>query len=343
MLTVKLGKTNITVNKDAFGVLPLQRRNMDDAVAILRRALDSGINYFDTARAYTDSEEKIGNALAARRREFFLATKTTATTADGFWKDLETSLRLLKTDYIDVYQFHNPEFCPKPNGADGLYDAALEAKKQGKIRHIGITNHRLLIAKEAAQSGLYDTLQFPFCYLSGEKEIELVELCKKNNVGFIAMKALSGGLLHDIDAARAWLVQFDNVVPIWGIQHEHELTELLDAAKSGSTELSAAQKQKIEADRKELAGNFCRSCGYCLPCPADIKIFNCARMMLLLKRMPSEQWLTPAWQQEMAKIPNCKNCAHCKKNCPYGLDPPALLKQHYEGYQKYLKEKGITA
>ena len=137
--------------------------------------------------AYTDSEEKLGYALSDVRNHIYIATKTAAQTADGFWKDLETSLTLLKTDCIDIYQFHNPSFCPKPGDASGLYDAALKAKEQGKIRFISITNHRLAVAREAIESGLYDTLQFPFCYLCSDQDIELVKSCAARDIGFIAV------------------------------------------------------------------------------------------------------------------------------------------------------------
>ena len=183
MQTVTLGRTGITVNKNGFGALPIQRVGADYAGKLLRKAYDAGITYFDTARSYTDSEEKMGLALADVRQHIFIATKTPSTTVEGFWKDLETSLRLLKTDYIDVYQFHNPAFCPKPGDGTGLYEAMEEAKAQGKIRFIGITNHRLGVAEEAAASGLYDTLQFPFCYLATDRDIALVNLCKGEGRG----------------------------------------------------------------------------------------------------------------------------------------------------------------
>ena len=194
---IKLGRTGLVVEKQGFGCLPIQRISKAEAVELLHRAYDGGMNYFDTARAYSDSEEKVGAAFAGMRDRVILATKTAAQTADGFWKDLESSLRALGTDHIDVYQFHNPAFCPRPGGADGLYDAALEAKRQGKIRHISITNHRLAVAHEAIGSGLYDTLQFPFSYLSGAQELELVEKCRAADMGFIAMKGLAGGLIRD--------------------------------------------------------------------------------------------------------------------------------------------------
>ena len=204
MTTVTLGRTGITVNKNGFGALPIQRITKDEAAGLLRKAYDGGITLFDTARAYSDSEEKIGYAMSDIRNHIYITTKTAAQNADAFWKDLETSLTLLKTDHVDVYQFHNPSFCPKPGDESGLYDAALKAREQGKIRFIGITNHRLSVANEAVESGLYDTLQFPFCYLCSDKDVELVEVCKKSNVGFIAMKALSGGLITNSAAAYAF-------------------------------------------------------------------------------------------------------------------------------------------
>ena len=197
MNRITLGKTGLVIEKNGFGCLPIQRISEQDAVKLLHKAYDGGINFFDTARAYSDSEQKVGAAFSSMRDKIVLATKTGAQTAEGFWKDLETSLRTLKTDYIDLYQFHNPAFCPKPGGEDGLYDAALEAKKQGKIRHISITNHRLAVAHEAIDSGLYETLQFPFSYLAGEQEMELVRKCRETNMGFIAMKGMAGGLIRD--------------------------------------------------------------------------------------------------------------------------------------------------
>jgi aryl-alcohol dehydrogenase-like predicted oxidoreductase len=337
--SVTLGRTGLVVRKDGLGALPIQRRSVAEALPILRAAVAGGINFIDTARSYTDSEAKIGAALADQRDAFTLATKTPAKDAAGFRRDLDTSLGLLKTDHIDIYQFHNPEKMPTPGDGTGLYEAALEAREQGKIDFIGITNHRLAVATAAVESGLYDTVQFPFSHLSGDTDIALVKLCAAKNVGFIAMKALSGGLITDIAAAHAFMSTFDNVVPIWGIQHRHELDQLL-ALVDKAPGITADEQAKIDADRAELQGDFCRSCGYCSPaaspCPAGIKIFNAARTRLLLRRMPSAQWLTPEWQAEMEKIRDCKHCNACKKRCPYGLDVPALLEKNYADYREYL-------
>ena len=227
MKEITLGKTGITVVQNAFGALPVQRVSMEEAVKLMRRAYDGGMRYFDTARAYSDSEEKLGAAFDGMRDKVFIATKTAAKTPEGFWRDLETSLKNLRTDYIDVYQFHCVQQCYRPGDGTGMYECMLEAKKQGKIRHIGVTAHKIGIAKECAESDLYETMQFPFSYLSGKQELELVELCQKQNMGFICMKALAGGLINNSRAAMAYMTQFDNVLPIWGIQKESELDEWL--------------------------------------------------------------------------------------------------------------------
>jgi len=226
MKNVTLGKTGITVPQNAFGALPIQRVEKEEAVQILRKAYEGGMRWFDTARAYSDSEEKLGLAFEGMREKIIISTKTAAKTPEGFRKDLETSLSLLKTDYIDVYQFHQVNECWKPGDGSGMYECMLEAKAQGKIRHIGVTSHKIGVAYECVESGLYETMQFPFSYLAGEKELKLVEMCREADMGFICMKGLAGGLIHDSKAAMAFMSQFD-VLPIWGIQKMSELEEWL--------------------------------------------------------------------------------------------------------------------
>ena len=260
MVQVTLGKTGITVNKNGFGALPIQRISKEEAAALLRRAFDSGIGFFDTARGYSDSEEKIGFGLGEVREKLYIATKTPAKTAEDFWKDLHTSLTLLKTDYVDIYQFHNPAFCPKPGDGSGLYEAMEEAKQQGKIRHIGITNHRLNVAREAIESGLYETLQFPFNYLSGPQETELVAMCKEKGMGFLSMKALSGGLITNSAAAYAFQAQYDTL-PIWGVQRQSELEEFLSYIEN-PPEMTAELEAVIAKDPP-----VCPCCCAVLPVP----------------------------------------------------------------------------
>ena len=331
MTKIQLGSTGIEIEKNGFGCLPIQRITKEDAARLLRKALDGGINYFDTARAYSDSEEKLGYAFAGIRDKVVIATKTHAQTGRELREHLEASLRDLNTDYIDVYQFHNPAFVPRPGGEDGLYDAALEAKAQGKIRHIGITNHRLAVAREAIDSGLYATLQFPYSYLSGPQEQELVEMCERAGMGFVAMKGMAGGLLRDGIAAAAFMALQPIVVPIWGVQHEWELDQFLSCVPDAPA-MTEERLALIEKDRAELTGSFCRSCGYCMPCPVGIQINQCARMSLMLRRMPAADYLTEYWQGEMKKVEDCLHCGKCASKCPYGLNPPQMLQDNYKEY-----------
>ena len=333
---MRLGKTNLEVNKNGFGALPIQRCTMDEAVEILKKAYDNGINFYDTAHFYTDSEEKMGNAFKDIPREsIYIASKTAAETPEVFWSDLETSLKSLKTDYLDLYQFHNISFTPKED--DELYQAMLEAKQKGLIRHIGITTHKITFAHDAVESGLYETLQYPFSYLSGDEELELVEKCKDYDVGFIAMKAMGGGLISNSKASFAYINQFDNVLPIWGIQKMEELDEFLSYDEN--TILDDTLKAKIETDKVELGENFCRGCAYCMPCPEEINISLCARMSLWIRRFPSEPYMTEEYQEMMDNTLNCMECYACVDNCPYELDIPELLKENYEDYQNVLSGK----
>ncbi|MBR2189153.1 MAG: aldo/keto reductase, partial [Eubacterium sp.] len=262
------------------------------------------------------------------------ASKTMALTPEDFWKDLETTLTNLRTDYLDLYQLHCAKQCYAPGDGTGLYEAMLEAKEQGKIRHIGITAHKIGVAEEIVESGLYETLQFPFSYLATDREIALVKNCEAHDMGFIAMKGLSGGLLNNSAACMAFMSQYP-VLPIWGIQRETELDEWLAFFREEPS-MTDVIRDVIEADRKELLGSFCRSCGYCMPCTVDIKINNCARMSQLLRRAPSQAWLNEYWQAEMMKIENCVECGVCKTRCPFELDIPVLLRKNLADYKDVL-------
>ena len=335
MRQVTLGSTGITVPQNAFGALPIQRVSTEMAVKLLRRAYEGGMRFFDTARAYSDSEVKVGEAFDGMREKVFIATKTGAKTPEEVRSQLEISLKNLRTDYIDIYQFHCADQCYRPGDGTGMYECMEELKKEGKIRHIGITAHKLYIAEEAIESGLYETLQYPFSYLSSEKELALVKKCKEANMGFIAMKGLAGGLINRSEAAMAFMTQFDNVLPIWGIQKEKELEEWL-AFMEETPAMTEELRTYIEKEQTELTGEFCRGCGYCMPCPAGIMINQCARMSLMLRRAPSKAWLTPEMQAEMKKIEGCLHCNQCMSKCPYELNTPELLQKNYEDYKKVL-------
>ncbi len=338
MKTVTLGRTGITTPQNAFGALPIQRVSTEYAVMLLRRAYEGGMTFFDTARAYTDSETKLGIAFEGMRDKVFIASKTHSQTPEEAKADLETSLHFLKTDYLDLYQLHQAPQCFKPGDGTGMYEFLLEAKRQGKIRHIGITAHKIGVAEEAVESGLYETLQYPFNYLATERELRLVRACAEAEMGFIAMKGLSGGLLTDAAACMAFMSKFDHVLPIWGIQREKELEEWLSFFDK-EAEMDEAAAAVIERDRRELSGDFCRSCGYCMPCTVDIRIRDCARMIQLIRRAPSQDYLSPAWQAEMEKIDSCVHCGVCMTRCPYELNIPELLKKNLEDYRQILSGK----
>ena len=332
---VTLGSTGITVNKNGFGALPIQRVSESDGVYLLQKAYRSGIKFYDSARGYFDSEMKIGVALSGVRDDIIIATKTMASDEATFTEHLEASLSMLRTDYVDIFQFHNPPFCPKPGDSSGLYNAMLEAKARGKVRHIGITSHRIEVAREAAESGLYETIQYPFSYLASKEEIELIEFCAKRNIGVLAMKALSGGLITDSAAAYAFMMQYSNVIPIWGIQRISELEEFI-AFHESPPRLDDRAKSVIERDRAQLGGEFCRGCGYCQPCPMKIGVSIAARMPLLIKRSDERFYLGEYCRQCMEHAAECTNCGHCAAHCPYGIDAPRLVKEGWIEYQKLL-------
>ena len=334
METIRLGRTDLMVSKTAFGALPIQRISKEDAVKLVRRAYDAGINYFDTANAYTDSEEKLGEALRGVRQNVVISTKSGGKDKKTVQAHIEESLRRLQTDYIDLFQVHNPAELPDINDPDGPFAAALEARQKGYIRHIGITNHRLKVAHAAIESGNFETLQFPFCYLATEKDLELVALCREHDMGFIAMKGLSGGLLNNAEACYAFMQEHPTVVPIWGVQHEWELDQWLELTER-NPRLTPELQAVIDRDRRELAGNFCRSCGYCLPCTAGIDIPQAARMMQLLGRSPYRPYMSDEWYAKMHKIEECVHCDACKSRCPYGLDTPALLARQLQDYDAF--------
>lgn len=330
-----LGRTGLKVGRTGFGAIPIQRISYEESTKILQYAYENGVTLYDTANGYTTSEERIGIALGHVRDKIVLCTKSAPLAPDAILKNLENSLKMMKTDYIDVFQVHNPSFVPKLGGEDGIYDLLLKAKAQGKIRHISITAHKKHLAEEAVLSGLYDTLQYPFSYLSSDDEMALIDLCREHNIGILAMKALCGGLLTNAKAAFAFLRQYDNALPIWGIQTIEEVEEFITYENNPPT-LDDEILKAIEADKKELSGSFCRACGYCLPCPANIPIPMAARMSFLLGRMIAENFLGNEWQDNMKRINDCADCGHCKAHCPYELDVPALLRNQYDAYFKAL-------
>ncbi|MDR2076811.1 MAG: aldo/keto reductase [Desulfovibrio sp.] len=340
MNTMRLGRTDFFVSRLAFGALPIQRAPWEEAVPILRRAAEGGITFFDTARLYSDSEAKIGAAFEGIRENLFLASKTMGGTPEAIRADLAVTLDNLRTDYLDVYQFHNPSTVPLPGDGSGRYELFAELKRAGVIRAIGLTSHSLERARQAVDSGLYDTLQYPFSLLATGEEEDLVASCRAADVGFICMKALAGGLVRDIPAAFAFMGRFDNVLPIWGIQRMSELEEFL--ALEAAPPLWNEPMAEIARDYREALGkSFCRGCGYCQPCPQEIAVHTVARLFLTLRRSPWKPFAEPSWQKEMARVENCTQCGTCASRCPYHLDPPALIRRSLDDYVAFMRERGV--
>jgi predicted aldo/keto reductase-like oxidoreductase len=310
---------------------------MDEAVRILHAARDAGVTFYDTARAYSDSEEKLGRAFADSRSTVLIATKTHGGSRKDVLTSIETSLRMLRTDHVDLLQLHNPKALSDPSDPESAYAGLVEARAKGLTRFIGITNHSIAVAREAVKCALYDTVQFPLSLLASDDDLALIDQCRDANVGLIAMKALSGGLITNVRAAFAFLRQFGNVVPIWGIQRMSELQDFVMLEKHPPV-YDQALKDAVESDRAELSGSFCRGCGYCLPCPQAIEIPTVARMSLLLRRAPWRNFVNDSGREKMLRIRTCIECGACAERCPYGLDTPALIRRNLEDYEKFYLE-----
>ena len=248
---------------------------------------------------------------------------------------------MLKTDYIDIYQLHCAPHVYRPGEEDGVYDWLLQKKKEGAIRHISITAHRITVAEEALESGLYDTLQYPFSVLADDREIKLVQRAAERDVGFIAMKAMAGGLIRHPEVTFAFLRQYPQVVPIYGIQRMAELQQWLSLENDPPRWNEEMQRLAAE-EKQSLGGDFCRSCGYCMPCPNDIEINTCARMSLWIRRMPTQPSLSEDFQSKMKQAKKCDECRECIKKCPYSLNIPQLLKENIQDYENILNGKTIV-
>ncbi|MHC1759903.1 MAG: aldo/keto reductase [Negativicutes bacterium] len=325
----RLGRTGMEVSCIGFGALPMQRCTMDEAGEVLHAALDSGINFIDTARAYTDSEEKIGRHISSRRREYYLATKSLKRTKEGMAQDIDTSLRLMKTDYIDLYQIHNvkkrAEY-EQAMGPGGALAALKEAQQAGKIRFIGITGHDYDLLLEGIQTNEFSTVQAPFNAVEPKPLERLFPLAKKMDIGRIVMKPLGGGQIeHKVLALRYILAQ-DITVAIPGMDHPDHVKENLSAAEP-LIPLSAAEKAVLDQEVAELGKNFCRRCGYCMPCAQGIDIPATFIVHLQYARYGMKEAGAAKYANLPAKASACIECGVCETRCPYDLPIRERLKQ----------------
>jgi predicted aldo/keto reductase-like oxidoreductase len=319
---IRLGKTGMMVTRLGFGGIPIQRLTEDDAVKVVRRCLDLGINFFDTANAYTTSEERIGRAVKGRRQDVFIATKTGVRPGDDIEKNLELSLKRLGTDYIDLYQFHGINDMPTLNKIidpeNGLYRVFEKAKKAGKIRHIGITSHQMDVAKAQAKTGKFETLMFPFNFITSEPADELLPLCREHDMGFIVMKPMAGGMLSNPNVAFKYLLQFPDIVVIPGIEKIDEIEEIA-RIYGGPHRMTTAERQQMQRMRDELGTRFCRRCEYCQPCPQQVPISLLMTFPSFVKRLPPDWYLKGFIPDAMARAAECTQCGECETKCPFNL------------------------
>ena len=346
MNKVRLGKTGMMVTQLGFGGIPIQRDSEEEAVAIVKRCLELGITYFDTANGYTTSEERIGKAIKGKRQRVFIATKSHARTKEGIVKDLNLSLQRLDTDYIDLYQFHGVSDMKTLDtilDPDGPMVEVKKALMKGTIRHIGITSHQIDVAKKAVQTGQFETIMFGFNFLTPEVADELIPLARKHDVGFIAMKPLAGGVIDNAAVAIKYLFQFPDIVVIPGIEKIHEINEIAGLVNS-SLGLTSAEQKQMDEIKKELGSRFCHRCDYCQPCTAGIPISTVITVKMMYKRQRPERLFNTERDKLMLKATECTDCGECETRCPYHLPIREMLSESLSSYQaekkKYLEMQG---
>ena len=329
MNTVKLSGTDLEVSEVGFGGIPIIPLQKSEAVSIVKYCFDLGITFFDTANMYTTSEEKIGTALETVRKKAVIATKTAQRDAKGAADHIDTSLKQLKTDWIDLYQVHNvsnEEALQQVLAPKGAYEALARARDAGKIRFIGISSHSISTAMKALQTGLFNTLQFPFNFIENDPENELFPFARQNNVGIIGMKPLGGGLLERADLCFGFLQQHRHVVPIPGIRANKEADQIIDLYRHPRP-LSGADFEEMEKIRNVVGEKFCHRCEYCMPCEQGVQISSVLMFRAAAKRLSPESvsaWLGDA----METVAECIECGQCEDKCPYQLPITELLKEN---------------
>ena len=339
MQTMTLGKTGLEVSRIGFGGIPIQRPTEAEAIRVVQRCLDLGVTFLDTAAGYTTSEERIGKAITGRRAQVILATKTPARDRAKALEHLEQSLKRLQVDAIDLWQFHNVstfEALDQVLGPGGALEAAHQAVQAGKVRHIGISCHSMDVALRAVPLGHFETIQFPFNFVTSEPAANLLPLARQHNLGFIAMKPLAGGMLSDARLCIKYLLQFDDVLPDPGIQQVAEIEEIAGIVAE-PWELTPAEWQAIERIRANIGTRFCRRCGYCEPCPQGVRISTVMVLESFCRRMPVARMTAGGIAEAAASARDCIECGECEDKCPYHLPIRAMLIENYEFYEKALQ------
>ena len=337
MRKVVLGRTGLTVSAVGFGGIPIQRVSEDDAVAVVRRALDLGVTFIDTASGYSDSQKKIGRAIKGRRDGLVLATKTGDRTRAGALRDVERSRRELGADVIDIYQLHgvsSPEAWQQVSGRDGALAGLMEAREAGHIAHVGFSSHNLKVALSLVERSEFETVQYPFNLVTHEPGDELIPKARAAGLGFIVMKPRCGGQYPNAALAFKFLNGYPDIVPIPGIERVEEIEEVVALVESGQT-LTGAERAQAEEEARKLGKLFCRRCGYCQPCPQGVAIQTSMNFESFRRRMPPER-LTGIAQEAVRAAELCIECGECEKKCPYELAIRETIKQSADAAGRFL-------
>lgn len=346
MKKVRLGKTSLMVSRVGMGGIPITRPQENEAIKVIQRALDLGVNFIDTASGYGlgSSEKRIGKAVTGRRDRVIIATKTGSVTEVGASRSLERSLRQLNTDYIDLWQLGNVTTFDKYEkllSSDGGLKAAKEASRLGKVRNVGISTHSMAVAVEAVSSGLFETIQFPFNLIADEAAEELVPLAKEHDVGFIAMKPFAGGRIRDANLAIKYLLQFKDVVPDPGIEKIEEIEEIVAIVNSGCWDLTDQDWQRMEKIRADLGPRFCRRCQYCMPCPEGVNIWMLMVTQDLWRGSPPDAFFE-GMEEIVESGRGCVQCGECEEKCPYNLPIREMIVESIEFYEGVRQDRALA-
>ena len=344
MRKTRLGRTDFLVSAIGFGGIPVTRLSMDEGAILVRHCFDKGINFFDTAPLYGDSELKVGAGVEGVRDQVVLATKTFKRRKSETAEDLEKSLTRLRTNYIDLYQFHNvadQETLEAVLGPDGAYEAALEAREAGKVRHIGLTSHNLEVAVRACKTGVFSTIQIPFSLIEHDPAEKLFPSAREQDMGIIAMKPMGGGLLERADLCFRFLQQYQDVVPIPGVENAAEVDENIKYYAKAHP-LSEQDRTDIETIRNELGTRFCHRCGYCQPCAQGVEVWKVLLFKAQVKRFPAQMAIDMG-REAMKQAEQCVQCGECADKCPYELPVPDLISESLDYFRRFCRENGVSA
>lgn len=322
-----LGKTNMKVNRVGFGGIPIQRITQEETNKVINELIDKNVNFIDTARAYTISEEYIGNAIEGKREKFFIATKSMARDYESMKQDIEISLKNLKTDYIDLYQIHNlkPEEYKTIFDENKAYKALLEAKEEGKIKYIGITSHSLETIEKSIEDEKFSTIQIPYNIIEDQAD-EVFKKANKKDIGIIVMKPLAGGAIDDAKLAIKYILSKDYIdVVIPGMESIEQVRENVSVLQD--TNITKYDELKIQEIRNIMGKRFCRRCEYCLPCPLKINIPQNFLLEGYYARYNLKDWAKERYKSLEVKASACVECGLCETKCPYELPIREMLKE----------------